>query len=308
MNKSISFSQAVEGYELYFQARHLSLNTYNDYFNTYKKFAAFLEDDPTIESISSKDVEAFLAEQEVSNKTLLNYHVGLSSLWTWCVREGLAKEHIVQKVERPKPEKRDVQPYSEADIRLMLGALEKSRPYKGLGKFEVTNALPHPERNRAILLMLMDTGLRASELCGLNIHQVDLRNRHLIVMGKGSKERILPFCARTGQALWRYLTLRKEDTADKPLFISEMETPFDRNTLRKTLTRIGERAGVRDVNVHRFRHTFAINFLRNGGDPYALQMMLGHSTMEMVKRYLAIAQSDIDRNHKLASPVDKWRL
>jgi len=65
---------------------------------------------------------------------------------------------------------------------------------------------------------------------------------------------------------------------------------------------------VEGVNVHRFRHTFAINYLRNGGDPWSLQMMLGHSTMEMVKNYLALAQADLEKNHKLASPVYNWML
>jgi site-specific recombinase XerD len=72
--------------------------------------------------------------------------------------------------------------------------------------------------------------------------------------------------------------------------------------------RNGERARLLDVNIHRFRHTFAINILRNGGDPWSLQMTLGHSTMEMVKTYLSIAQADLDNSHKLASPVDNWRL
>ncbi len=119
---------------------------------------------------------------------------------------------------------------------------------------------------------------------------------------------MLPFCSRTGRALWRYLATRTDDTAEEFLFLTDNDTPFNRNHLNRTLKRIGQRAGVQGVNVHRFRHTFAITFLRNGGDPYSLQRLLGHSTMEMVLRYLSIAQADLDKNHKLASPVDNWRL
>jgi site-specific recombinase XerD len=62
------------------------------------------------------------------------------------------------------------------------------------------------------------------------------------------------------------------------------------------------------VTAHRFRHTFAVNYLRNGGDTYSLQMMLGISTMEMFKTYLALAQADLDANHLQASPLSNWRL
>ncbi len=62
------------------------------------------------------------------------------------------------------------------------------------------------------------------------------------------------------------------------------------------------------MNVHRFRHTFTINYLSNGRDPYSLQMMLGHSTLEMVKTYLELSQADLEKNHRQASPVANWRL
>jgi integrase/recombinase XerD len=308
MKKQFSFSMAVEGYLLAATARHLSEHTLLDYSYTFRKFHTFLHDDPPIASITAHQVEAFLAVQKVSKKTILNYHIGLSALWTWVVQEGLAPTHILHQVARARPEKKSIVPFSEADVRAMLGALGSSKLYSRPYRRENTHSLPNQERNRAIILMLLDTGMRASELCELRIHHVDVRNRRLTVFGKGSKERTLPFSARTGQALWKYMALREKDTAGDSLFMTMGEGAMDRDRLLKTLMAIGKRAGVGDVNVHRFRHTFAINYLRNGGDAYSLQMMLGHSTMEMVKTYLALAQADLEKTHKMASPVDNWRL
>ena len=80
------------------------------------------------------------------------------------------------------------------------------------------------------------------------------------------------------------------------------------NTIRHLLRNLGERANVKDVHPHRFRHTFSIEFLRNGGDVYSLQRLLGHSTLPMCLRYLALAQADIEKAHRRASPADNWRL
>ncbi len=306
-NHHIALSQALQGYELHARARRLSEHTLLDYFSTYQKLMGFLGDPPLAE-IEPDDIQEFLAAQRVSAKTLLNIHTGLSALWTWAERSGLVSRHILRLVDRPKPEQRAIIPYTETDVRAMLAALKSARPYTRPGKRQSSHSLPNQERNRAIILLLLDTGMRASELCGLRLHQVDLKNRRAKVFGKGAKERTLPLSPNTGQAVWKYLSTRPDLSAGDYLFLTAKDTPIDRFRLLKQLHTIGQRAGVEGVDVHRFRHTFAINYLRNGGDPYSLQMMLGHSTLDMVRAYLAIAQADVEAAHKRASPVYNWGL
>jgi site-specific recombinase XerD len=136
-----------------------------------------------------------------------------------------------------------------------------------------------------------------------------LRKKRITVIGKGDKERTIPISSRTSQVIWRYQTTRSETIDKDPLFINQNDLPFDRHSLRRLVTRIGQRAGVRKVHPHRFRHTFAINFLRNGGNIYVLQEILGHtSRLDMVKRYLKLAERDTTDNHRIASPVANWGL
>jgi integrase len=143
-------------------------------------------------------------------------------------------------------------------------------------------------------------------------------------MGKGSKERVLPISPTTAKAVRRYLsTYRKEDPVDEPLLIALGRRPMGRVALLQLLNSLGEKAHVPNCHPHRFRHTFAFNFLphrgashRIGGNAYELQtacpavsgMALGHSTLEMVKTYLALADADLDAAHRKASPVEHWRL
>jgi len=311
---SLTFSQAVEGYDLYADARGLSPNTKADYHNSFRKFTVFLQDDPdpdpALAAVTADQIREFLSSfEELTKKTVLNYYTALCALWTWAVKEGIVEHHTPHDVEPPDPERRAVEPFTESDLRLLLNSLGLSRSYARPLKRDTQHTLPNAERNRAIILLMLDTGLRATELCTLQLRCLDLRNRTIKVFGKGSAERILPFSARTGQAIQRYTSqYRREATVDKTVFITQLDNPMDRDQLRKMLGRLGERAAVRDCHPHRFRHTFAITYLRNGGDPWSLQMMLGHATMDMVRKYLAIAQADLNSNHRRASPVDNWKL
>jgi integrase/recombinase XerD len=158
-------------------------------------------------------------------------------------------------------------------------------------------------------MVLVDTGIRASELSGLNLRNIDIKAGHLTVMGKGDKERQIYFSARTGQALWRYLRTRTDTRPDDPVFLSSGRRRLNRNDLAQTLNNAGKRAGIHNsVHPHRFRHTFAIQYLRNGGDVYTLQRILGHSTLEMCRRYLKLASVDLEGAHRRASPAENWRL
>jgi len=306
--KSLTLSQAIAGYDLAAAARKLSPNTVADYHNSFRKFTAFLAGDPPLASINRDHVRAFLASQTVTAKSCLNYFTALCALWTWAVKDGLVEIHVPHQVDPPEPEERDIAPYTEADVRAMLGALDRSRSYTRPGKRECAHSLPSAARNRAILLLLLDTGLRATELCDLLIRHTDLKNRRISVFGKGSKERTLPFGPRTGQAIWKYLVSRKDDSLSSPLFANSAGDSLDRNELLHLIRALAKKAGIQAANVHRFRHTFAINYLRNGGDGYTLQEMLGHTTMDMVKTYLRLAQADLDASHRRASPVENWRL
>ena len=105
-----------------------------------------------------------------------------------------------------------------------------------------------------------------------------------------------------------YLAEREKALPTDILFLSSQGGSLDRHDILKTVARIAERAKVLNAHPHRFRHTFAINFLRNGGDPYSLQEILGHTTLDTVKIYLQIANTDMFAAHQRASPVKKWGL
>jgi len=322
MNHKLTLTQAIEGYMLYKQTA-LSPNTLAGYQIVFEKLQRYLPDDPYLMDITSADISQFInylgstpqpmngvaprRAKPLSKKSLLNVHTALSSLWTWAMEQGWAETHIMRHVARPKPEKRAINPLSKADLQALLDACN-SYSYERDGK-TITAPRVTALRDKAIILLLVDTGLRVSELCRARIGDLDIRNHRLKVLGKGSKERILRMDARTTQAIWTYLTTRPEAKEDDPLFSNyNSNRRMKRRSVLALTKRLGDAANVSGCNPHRFRHTFAVAFLRNGGNIYALQEMLGHASLDMCKRYLAIAQADLEAAHRRASPVANWRL
>jgi site-specific recombinase XerD len=314
INMTLTFDQAVDGFLLAKRAEQKSTNTLDQYAWAYAKFSNWLPTDATLDAITTTQVREFLVSVEtLSAKSVHAIQAALSSLWTWAVAEGYAERHVVRPIPLPKIHDPDIVPLTQAEVKRLLAACDTTRAYQSNRHPEGTTNRRHTAlRDRAIILFLLDTGIRASELCALRVSDVNMETRAVEVMGKGRKKRTVYFAKRCHQALWRYQVTRQPHLApNQPLFhVGEIDRPdpFDRCVLSRLLTRIGRRAGVEPANPHRFRHTFAIEFLRNGGNLFALQDLLGHTKLEMVRRYARLVQADREAAHKLASPADNWRL
>ncbi len=133
---------------------------------------------------------------------------------------------------------------------------------------------------------------------------------YLKVMGKGKKERIVPIGNNAQKALQRYL-FRFRPKPINPIinnvFLSRSSNPLTENSMKLMFTRLAKRSGVCRLHAHLCRHTFAINYLLNGGDIFSLREILGHSTLEMVNHYLHFTSSQITAQHHKYSPMDRMQ-
>lgn len=291
----------LNGFVLSCRARKLSEHTISDYLNTLNKFVSFV--DPQI--ATRTHIREFLANQQVSNKTLLNYHIGLSVFYKWANEEDLRSDNPMLGIKRPKPEKRVIQPIPYEHIKVLLAVISRSAPYKRPGMRSCTHTIPSAKRNLAIILLLLDTGMRVSELVNVKCSDLDLKQMTIKVFGKGHKERIVSISSRTAQVIWRY---KPQQIPSEYLISDEKGHQLGRNAINLMLRRLCQKAHVPIYSPHDFRHTFAVEYLRNHPNIYTLQETLGHTTLDMVRHYLVISQSDIKEAHKRASPVENWGL
>jgi site-specific recombinase XerD len=219
----------------------------------------------------------------LSPVSVAGYVRGLKAFGNWCAAEEVAEARSLRSLRRPRVPHKLVEPLSDEALRRLLDGASG--------------------RDRAIVLLFLDTGLRLSELAGLRL--TDLRSDgSLKVMGKGARERIVPVGSAARQALVRYLRQREADPSG-PIFRSGRGGPLGARGIQQLFRRLKVRAGLPGrCSPHTLRHTFARAYLMNGGDAFSLQRILGHATLDMVMRYVALADTDLALRHAAASPAD----
>jgi site-specific recombinase XerD len=158
-------------------------------------------------------------------------------------------------------------------------------------------------RDRALFLFLLDTGARAFEVCGLDLGDVDLVLGTCVVRsGKGGKSRQIVIGRKTRRTLRAYLRLRSD--SNPALWLARCGDRLSYYGLNRVLKNRALQAGVPKPGLHDFRRAFALNCLRAGMDVYSLQKLMGHSDLQVLRRYLAQTDSDLLEAHGRASPVD----
>src|SRR5579864_2066334 len=157
-------------------------------------------------------------------------------------------------------------------------------------------------RLHLLILFLLDTGCRVSEALSVHVREIDLDNLLLTLDGKGRKQRMVPFSFELRKALFRYIA-DFERKPDYLLFATRNETSLGRRVVLRAVKNLCKRLGFDPParTLHAFRHTFAVNYLRRGGSVFHLQKVLGHSTLEMTRRYANLMTEDLQAVHQRLS-------
>jgi integrase/recombinase XerD len=298
MKKNVNqliFVKEVGSFLLDRNARGCSKRTLDFYRNELTYFGCYLE---ALKIVRMKEIEASILRQyfvklgETRNKG--GVHASYRSLKTflnWYIEEHeLDIRNPISKIKLEAPSKEPIAGIPLEDVRKLLAVCDKSF---------------HGRRDKAIILFLLDSGLRREEMCNLNINDLDFQSGSVNVeRGKGGKKRTTYVEAKTLREVTRYLRFRKDTVGEDPLWVSDERTRLTMAGLREVVRRKSVQAQVPEPRLHDFRRTFAIESLRNGCNIFSLMRMMGHSEPSVLQRYLALVEDDIEKAHKKSSPIE----
>lgn len=276
----------LSGYNYYLKVeRGLSPNTVKAYTADIEGFYEFLRHrGVTLRDASSSDISDYIisVSDYLSKRSQARLLSSLNSFFDYLVSEGERKDNPSSAVDSPKLGKYLPVVLSVEEVRAIL------------------KAAPN-ERDRAILEVLYGCGLRVSEVCSLKISEVYLKDMFVKVMGKGSKERLVPMAPSTASAIMDYLSVRLGSDAgcEDVLFLNRFGRALSRVAVFKMVKSVALVAGVdKNLSPHTFRHSFATHLIENGADLRVVQEMLGHESILTTEIYTHVDSATWQREIK----------
>ena len=277
--------------------RGLSGNTLEAYRRDLMKLAQWLAPrGKTPLTAGREDLLALLAQEVASGRSprsLSRYLSGYRQFYRWLIRERLISEDPTALIESPKLGRGLPKALSEAQVEAILEAPDVERPL-GL-------------RDRAMLELMYATGLRVSELCGLQLTNLNLNQGVIRVIGKGRKERLVPLGEEALDWLEKYLAISRPELlkgSQSPcVFVTARKTGLTRQAFWYTVRRHAAKAGISgSISPHMLRHSFASHLLNHGADLRVVQLLLGHSDLSTTQIYTHIAREGLKRLHEAHHP------
>lgn len=243
-----------------------------------------------------KEYYLYLIESKaIRSVSVQSYIRGLRAFLRWLYDNEYIVTNICERFKLPKATRNLIDVLSDEEIQRLLDTLSGSEWLT--------------VRNRLIVALMLDSGLRLNEVVTLRPSSVHYKDRYLIVTGKGDKQRTVPFGDFTAQTFGEYLDHIKFANVNEALIIKASETlcgfePITESTIKNMFRKLKTRSNIPRLYPHLLRHTFATRYLENGGNIYTLQAILGHTSLDMVKKYLHLATTRIRADFPRFSPLD----
>lgn len=284
----LTLKEGIEEFSLDLQVRNVSPRTIEYYEYCLSKLEAYLT--TSLSETSPTVLRGFILQLQTYLKPNSVHAVlrGVRAFYGFLEREELIDTNPMRKIRLPRKDQTLLPSLTPDEISVLLRATEGKDMYS--------------LRDRALLLFLLDSGVRLSEAVQLNLSDIDVATGVFKVNGKGKKERMARVGKRTLQAIRRYLRRRKGDDSDA-LWIGRRGR-LTTYGIKLIFKRLSTKSKVH-VHPHKLRRTFALSMLRNGCNVYSLQTLMGHSDLTVLRRYLAETEADILHAHEENSPVDR---
>ncbi len=284
--------------------KRLSANSNYSYREDILQFSSFLnktvQDNPaSLLNFGREEVEKFLEYRNSKDYSARSNQRFLSCLRTFikfCHLEHLRTDNPLAAISSPKKEMHLPEYLTENEVQLLLNEPKTSDPLE--------------LRDKAMIELMYASGLRVSELINLTLNDIDMEESILRVIGKGDKERLVPFADQTGVWLNEYLTKVRNliPVSSEYLFLSKRNTPMTRQTFWYRIKEYAQRIGIsKNIHPHTLRHSFATHLLNHGATIFDVQLMLGHACVDTTQIYTHIANQKIKNIHQEFHPRAKKR-
>jgi len=310
-----SLEELINDYPLDLEAANRSPKTISAYTYTLNRLISFLKSQKLmkpVDKLGTKEIMAFIRHLQNSKKwpnslqyrkgygrlspfTVQRYVRDVKAFWSWLACQGYIESNPLVKLPLPKVPQYIIRTLTNDQVRRLLSSVDRSTAPGA--------------KYYCVLLLLMDTGMRISELVNIRMSDLDAKIGLITVLGKGQKERVVPFSRWTRKELIRYISNYRAQLCPENspyLFPTDNGEHISVNSIQQFMRRLVKKAGLNGMRCfpHIFRHTFATQAIANEANVFALKAIMGHASLQTTMKYIHLQTGDLKHQHDRFSPVE----